>query len=78
MYKKVPMESKRLTTKHLARLEEDETLIVHCDTLAERDNSRQCAYYARKKCPRPDGYYYKVETSNIDKTITISLTKEQE
>lgn len=74
IFKKIPIEGDRLTAEHLANLGEGEALIVNCETLAEKDNSRQCAYYTRKNCPRSDGKTYKVETSNIAQTVTITLT----
>lgn len=73
IFKTIPLEGDRLTAEHLAKLGEGESVTIHCETLAEKDNSRQCAYYARKNNPRPDGKTYKIEVSNIKQTVTISL-----
>lgn len=75
IFKTIPLEGDKLSAEHLANLGEDEKITVLCETLAEKDNSRQNAYYVRKNCPRPDGYTYKVETSNLNNTVTVSLTK---
>lgn len=75
IFKTIPLEGDKLSAEHLANLGEGEAITVRCETLAEKDNSRQCAYYARKNCPRPDGMTYKIETSNVAQTVTVSLTK---
>lgn len=75
IFKTIPLEGDKLSAEHLANLGEGEKITVLCETLAEKDNSRQNAYYVRKNIPRPDGYTYKVETSNLNNTVTVSLTK---
>lgn len=75
IFKTIPLEGDKLTAEYLANLGEGEVIIVRCETLAEKDNSRQNAYYVRKNCPRPDGMTYKIETSNVAQTVTVSLTE---
>lgn len=76
--KTIPLEGDRLSTEMLANLDTGESVTVFCETIMERDNSRQCAYYARKNCPRPDGRIYKVEVSNVKQTVTVSLTEPEQ
>lgn len=73
IFKTIPLDGDKLSAEHLANLGEGESITVHCDTVSERDNSRQNAYYVRKNIPRPDGRTYKVETSNVAQTVTVSL-----
>lgn len=67
------MEGETLSAEHLANLGEGESVVVYCDTLADKDNARQNAYYVRKNIPRNDGLTYKIETSNVNGTVTVSL-----
>lgn len=73
IYKSIPLEGDRLSTEMLEHLDLGESLTVYCETIMERDNSRQCAYYTRKNCPRPDGRTYKIEVSNVKQTVTVSV-----
>lgn len=75
LYKTIPLEGDKLSAEHLAGLGEDEKITAVCETIAEKDNARQNAYYVRKNIPRPDGLTYKVETSNIAQTVTVTVTK---
>lgn len=75
LYKTIPLEGDRLSAEMLANLGEGETLTAVCESISEKDNARQNAYYVRKNIPRPDGFAYEVKTSNINSTVTVSLIK---
>lgn len=55
----------------------DETIIVSCDTVAEFNNARRNADFARKGYLRNDGYQYKIESDTSRNTIKVSLYKEE-
>ncbi len=76
LFKTIPLEGDKLSAEHLASLGEGESITAVCETIAEKDNARQNAYHVRKNIPRPDGNTYKVKTSNINSTVTVSLIKE--
>ena len=75
LYKKIPLEGDRLSAEHLSHLGEGEELTVVCENVAEKDNARQNAYYVRRNVPRPDGLSYSISTSNLQNTVTVSLTR---
>lgn len=55
----------------------DEVILVSCDTVAEFNNSRRIAEYARKSMLRTDGYAYKIETNSTCNTVKVSLYKQE-
>lgn len=73
LYKTIPLEGDKLTAELLANLGEGETITAYCETVAEKDNARQNAYYVRKNIPRPDGLTYEVKTSNANSTVSVGL-----
>lgn len=75
LFKTIPIEGDRLSAELLANLDEGETITAYCETLAEKDNARQNAYYIRRNLPRPDGLNYEVKTSNLNGTVTVSVIK---
>lgn len=71
----IPIEGDKLTAEIMEKLHLGESVIVHCENIREYDNARGNAIYARKNRPRPDGYTYKIQTSNLNSTVTVEVVK---
>ncbi len=73
--KTIPIEAERLTAELMADMALGETITVHCDTLCDKDNTRQNAYWVRSNKPRLDGHTYAISTSNINSTVTVTVVE---
>lgn len=73
LIKTIPLEGDKLSAKELAMLGVGESLTAFCESLADKDNARSNAYYVCKNIPRPDGNTYKIETSNLFDSVTVTV-----
>ncbi len=71
-----PIEGEKLTAEIMERIGLGESVTAHCDNTREYDNSRGNAIYVRKNRVRPDGYTYKIQTSNLNSTVTVTVVKD--
>lgn len=73
----IPIEGDKLTADVMEKIALGESVTAHCESIREYDNSRGNAIYVRKNRPRPDGYTYQIQTSNLNNTVTVTVVKPQ-
>lgn len=70
------LKDERLTRQRLMDMRHDEKLTAHCaPDAAAWQTAERIAYYVRKIHERTDGFRYNINSSAMDMTVTVTLTK---
>lgn len=71
------LEEERLTQQRIFDMRCDETLVVRCaPDAAAWKTAERVAYLARQNAKRQDGFVYKIDSSALNMTVTITLCKD--
>lgn len=70
------LEDETLTRQRIMDMRHDEKLTVYCSPdAAAWKTAERVAYYARKIHERTDGFKYNINSSAMDMSVTVTLTK---